>query len=101
MDDCAGEDALYRLRTSEERLRRALRVAKVGSWEWDMVADVVEWTDELYRFYGVEPAAFTPSYAGFISRVHPDDRAMVERIVGASIDSGAPFDFDHRVVRAD
>ncbi|HUR77359.1 MAG TPA: ATP-binding protein [Acidimicrobiales bacterium] len=100
MDVCAGP-ALDRLRTTEQRLRLALQVAKVGSWEWDLVTDVVEWTDELYRFYGVDVNDFEPSYAGFISLVHSDDRPMVERTVAASIATGAPFDFDHRVIGHD
>ena len=50
------------LRVGELRLREAQRVAQVGSWEWDILRDEVWWSDELFRIYGLDPAAFRPSY---------------------------------------
>ena len=101
MDPSADEHALAALRASEERLQRALRVAHVGSWEWDVVADTLFWTDELFEIFGVEPEDFEASYVAYIDRVHPDDRTRVDAAVRASMESGEPFVFDHRVLRAD
>jgi PAS domain S-box-containing protein len=101
MDPSADEHELAALRASEERLRRALRVAHVGSWEWDIVADTLAWTDELFEIFAVAPADFEASYAAYIERVHPDDRQWVDGAVRASMASGEPFVFDHRVLRGD
>ena len=43
------------LQRREAQLAEAQRIAKIGSWEWDVVNDVVTWSDELYRIYGVTP----------------------------------------------
>src|SRR4051812_16511443 len=66
------------LRRSEARLREAQQLARLGSWEWDIPANVVTWSDELFRIYGLAPQSFSPSYEDFLQRVHPDDRADVD-----------------------
>ena len=49
-----AEDTLARLEESERALAEAQRLAAIGSWDWDVVADRVTWSDELYRIVGVE-----------------------------------------------
>ena len=81
-----------------DRLVEAQEVAHVGSWEWEIGSDRVWWSDEMYRIYGIEPG--TPiGYETFLNRLHADDRAMVDATVREVMVSGAPFAFDHRVVR--
>lgn len=75
--------------------------AAVARWEWDILADRVTWSDELYRMYGLEPREFRASYQAFIERVHPDDRERVGAIVGQALRDGKPFAFEHRLVRPD
>jgi PAS domain S-box-containing protein len=102
MDHAAScRDTLDLLRATEERLKRALRVANVGSWEWDVVNDTIEWTDELFRIYRIERAGFDASYPAYLELIHRDDRALVHATVSASLASGQPFEFDHRVLHRD
>src|SRR5688500_10263687 len=89
------------LHASEQRLLRALRVAQVGSWEWDVVHDSIVWSGELYRLFGVRPQEFEASYAAYLELVFPDDRTKVNEIVSASLGTGDPFEFDHRVLRGE
>lgn len=75
--------------------------APVGHWEWDIVADRITWSDELYRIYGLEPREFRASYQAFVERVHPADRERAQLIVGQALRDGRPFDYEHRLVRPD
>lgn len=75
--------------------------APVARWEWDIDADRVTWSDELYRIYGLEPREFRASYQAFLERVHPGDRERVGAIVGQALRDGKPFEFEHRLVRPD
>jgi len=88
-----------------ERERRALaeaqRVAQLGSWEWDVVANVVTWSDELYRLYGLDPATFPASYGGYMDRVHAEDRAAAGAAIRHASETLEPFDFEHRILLAD
>jgi signal transduction histidine kinase len=82
------------------RLVEAQGVAHIGSWEWDVSADSIWWSDEMYRVYGL-PVGTPITYERYIAMVHPDDRARVQEIVGRSAQTGEPFTFEHRAVTPD
>jgi PAS domain-containing protein len=52
------------VRDSTRRLGELEELARVGSWEWDVVADVVTWSDQLYRIFGVKPDDFEATLRG-------------------------------------
>ena len=89
------------LHRSRERLAEAEALARVGSWEWDIPANRVLWSDQLFRIYGLEPGAMEPSYEGFLERVHPDDRTSVDERNHKAFADHQPFEDVKRVVRAD
>ncbi|AHE99686.1 PhnD/SsuA/transferrin family substrate-binding protein [Thioalkalivibrio paradoxus] len=89
------------LRRSRENLNEAQRIARLGSWVWDLRSDALHWSDEIYRIFGVEPQAFDATYANFLEYVHPEDRSRIERAVRQALAGEAPYDLDHRIVRAE
>ncbi len=89
------------LRRTRDQLADAQRLAKIGSWEWDIPADRVSWSDELFRIYGFEPGAFTPSYESFLERVHPDDRDSVDARNHKAFADHEPFEDVKRCTRPD
>ena len=95
------EQAAIALERSEARLREAQRVAHIGSWEWDIDRNVVWWTEELHRIYGLDPAQFGASYEHYLERVHPEDREASHSAVQAALGDRKAFSFEHRIVRPD
>jgi len=95
------ERAQGALGTSEARLREAQRVARVGSWEWDIERDSLWWSEELYGIYGVDAASFPATLESFIALVHPEDRPLVRRVIEAAHRNRQPFKIEHRIVRPD
>jgi PAS domain S-box-containing protein len=93
------ESTVERLERSEERLADAQRVAHVGSWEWDIGPNVVTWSDEMHRIYGIEPGQFGGTYEGFLERVHADDKEYTQSVVLEAYRTSKPFVYDHRIVR--
>jgi PAS domain S-box-containing protein len=89
------------LSVARRQLREAQSLARIGSWEWDIPANVVWWSDELYRIYGLEPGAIEPSYQEFLNYVHPDDRDAVDQRNRQAFADHQPFDDTKRVIRAD
>ncbi|TAK58880.1 MAG: PAS domain S-box protein, partial [Bacteroidetes bacterium] len=73
----------------------------IGSWSWDVTHNVVLWSDELYRIFGLNKEEFTPSYDAFLERIHPDDRSEVHRKITHARTNHLSFEFDHRIVRTD
>src|SRR5262249_14401705 len=86
---------------ARRQLREAQALARIGSWEWDVPANTVWWSDELYRIYGLEPGAIEPSYEEFLNYVHPDDRESVDARNRKAFADHQPFQDVKRVVRAD
>ena len=83
------------------RLTNAQQIANVGNWEWDLATDELWWSDQVYRLLALSPADFPGTYASFLERVHPEDRALVEGEIRAAIDERRPFTLDHRIVWPD
>ena len=89
------------LRRSEESLLNAQRIARLGSWDWNIAEGVLNWSDEIYRIFGLRPHAFPATYEAFLDHVHPDDRAAVSSAVDRALEGVAPYAIDHRIVLVD
>ena len=88
------------LRRSEERLARSQQIAHLGSWELDLEQDVLTWSDEVSRIFGLQPQEFGATYEAFLDHVHPDDRAAVDDAYSGSVRDGRDaYQIEHRVVR--
>jgi PAS domain S-box-containing protein len=88
-----------RLRESEERLRLAQSYAGAGTWDWDIRNDRVEWSEEYYDLYGLDPARTKPSYAAWAASILPEDRAAAEAALSDCIKrKSADFRTEYRIM---
>jgi PAS domain S-box-containing protein len=94
-------EAQERARRSERQLAEAQRMARMGSWELDVLAGRLSWSDQLHRIFGTVRGEPDRTYADFLDRVHPDDRRRVAREIEASLADGRPLEFEARIVRPD
>ncbi len=74
-------DTVNELVASRERLDEAQRIARVGSWEWDVVNDVITASTWLTEIYGLTDETFPRTYEQFRAMVHPDDLADVQTAI--------------------
>ena len=90
------------LRSKEESLAEAQRIAHLGNWDWNISTNELLWSDEVYRIFGLGPQEFAATYDAFLERVHPGDRRQLEAAVNrALLRPGVEYGIDHRVVRPD
>src|SRR6201993_3550658 len=89
------------LQESKARLEEAQRVAHMGHYYWDLIANRVTWSDELYRIYGLTPQEGPIDMAMVSEMIHPDDREHVFRAAEEAVRSGIHSEAEHRVVRPD
>jgi len=89
------------LRRSERNLSEAQRIAHIGSWEWDLVADTSVRSEELHKIYGVEPGTIPETIEAFRAFVHPDDLARVRESERAALSGDASYVLEYRIVRFD
>lgn len=79
-------------------LDQAQQIGKMGHWEWIIASDRLSWSDQVFRIFGYQPGAFTPTYARFMERVHPDDLGLIKQSELDAIGTHAPHSVDHRIV---
>jgi PAS domain S-box-containing protein len=89
------------LRQSEELQRMALSAAKMGAWDWNVLTGEENWSAEAERIFGLEPGSFNQSYAEFFEFVHPDDRDKVNEAQARSLQDGADYAPEYRIVLRD
>ena len=65
---------LQKLEKTIELHKQAQALTHIGNWTWDIPNNKIEWSDEMYRIYGIEPQSEEIHFERFIGLVHPDDR---------------------------
>lgn len=88
------------LRASEEWHRMAVEVTEMGTWIWDTEQDELSWSDNFRRMFGL-PSDDVLNYESILQYTHPDDRPGLDRSVKTTLESGTPFDVEHRVIWPD
>jgi PAS domain S-box-containing protein len=93
--------AVAALLERERTLGEVESLAGLGTWEWHLPTDTIRWSAEQRRIHGFGHGLETQTFAEFLQRVHPDDRARVVEECERLMATGEPFSFPYRVVRPD
>ena len=104
--ELASQNDINKQRTLEliaknTQLVEAQRLGQIGSWEWDLPANTVYWSDELYRIYGQKPKEKAITGDNFLMQILPEDVNYVNSIVQKSIIDQTPFQFYYRIAKPD
>ncbi len=89
------------VREREDSLASAQRIARMGNWDWDIINNKLQWSDEIYRIFGLKPQEFDATYEAFLNAVHPDDREFVKKSINNALYKRKPYSIDHSIVLPD
>jgi PAS domain S-box-containing protein len=90
-----------RLVESEQGRSLALAAGQMGSWDWDILANLWKWDEGQYRIFGVDPHSFQVTLENIRSLIHPED---FDRLLASadSLTKGVPTQHvEFRVSRRD
>ncbi len=90
-----------RLERCKRHYELALRAANAGSWDWDILAGTLSWSDTIEAMFGLSHGGFAGTYEAFLDCVHPEDRSYVVAAVNACLKQGHQYDVEHRIVWPD
>lgn len=93
------KQAEHRQRRLLELLNETGQMAQVGGWQLNVDTQTLQWTDEVFRIYEVEPRV-QPSVAEAILYYAPESRPVIAAALQAAIDAGTPFDLELSLVTA-
>jgi PAS domain S-box-containing protein len=89
------------LKISEAKLTEAQRMAHIGSWQWDMIANTVEWSKEMYRLFDIAPDDFDGKPDTLLKVIHPDDLASFTHNMNSNLSGGNSPSLEYRVIHKD
>lgn len=84
---------------SERLLIEAQRVAKIGSWSFDVKAKTIYWSDQMFSIFPEEKINGAPSFERHFSTVHPEDRDLWKETVERCIQDGSPYKMRFRAIQ--
>jgi PAS domain S-box-containing protein len=90
------QQAKHALKESRENFIRAQEVGKLGWWRMDTVNNILTFSDESYRIFGL-PMDKPLTYENFLSSLHPDERDPVHTRWTAAL-KGEPYDVEYRII---
>ena len=88
------------LRRSEAYLAEAQKLSRTGSFGWRLSTGELVWSEETFRIMGCD-RALKPTLELVLSRVHPDDVALVQQTIDRVAREGGGFDIQHRLLMPD
>ncbi len=94
-------EAELSLKVSNELLDNSQRIAKIGSWKFDLVSNDLIWSKEHYAIFEIEETVVEGLNEAFRSRIHPDDIERLDEQGELTIKTGADFNISYRIVFPD
>ncbi|MCK9631273.1 MAG: PAS domain S-box protein [Methanoregula sp.] len=102
LDITGRKKAEEELRESERKLREAQEMAHLGFWSWDTKTGHVEWSDEVFRIFGIDPGEFVPQIDSILElSPWPDDHQRDKELIEKAIKSREPGMYEQRFLRPD
>ena len=86
------------LRQSEASLVEAQRVARIGSWSYDVASDRAIWSLEMYRIFGIDPEQSELDWPGHREHIDPRDWNRIDQVVRAAMEQGSSYREEFRLV---
>lgn len=98
VDVSEAHHAQEALQKSQQMMNEAQHIAHLGSWDWNIADDLVDWSEEAAEIYVPDDKNTTPSFEAFKKTLHPEDFDMVIAAITAAIEQDVPYDIEHRVL---
>lgn len=90
------------LKKSEYSLKNAEALAHLGSWEFDISENLLSWSDEVYRIFGLKPQEFGATREALLKYIHEDDRQTADQAHKNSIKNrNDGYEIKYRIIRND
>ncbi len=92
----------------EEKLVRSIETVKVaeknaniGSWQWDIKTNMIEWSENLCRIHGIEPEDFDGTDENARKFLHPDDLEHINYNTQYILSNKKSKEFQYRIITPD
>ncbi|HTF29312.1 MAG TPA: PAS domain-containing protein [Flavitalea sp.] len=101
MDVTDQHHMVRKLQRSEELYKQAQSLNKIGNWSWNFNSDRIQWSDELFKIFGLTPQSEQITYERYFSFLHPEDCKSRNEIIQDQIKNPGHREYYFRIITAD
>ncbi|PJJ07270.1 PAS domain S-box-containing protein [Flavobacterium sp. 1] len=88
-----------KLLSSEKSLNEAQKIAKIGSWDFILMTQELNWSNELYEIFEFEKIPNDPQlYNKYLSCFYPKDVEKLKRNIDNTIANKMPYEMEHKII---
>lgn len=91
----SAEQTLLQMRAE---LLEAQRLGKIGSWKWNRLTDILEWSPELYRIYEQDASKPPPSVSALESMYTPESKIARDLALTQALQTGHPYEAERELI---
>lgn len=99
--EAALKQANADLAASEERLRLALEAARMSTWDWDILGDKINWSNNFQALFNLDLSCGYGSYRAFLNCVYQEDREFITQALTCTLEQKVGYDKEFRLVCPD
>jgi PAS domain S-box-containing protein len=86
------------LKESEERLKEAQTLGKIGSWEFDVEKQIITWSEETYALYERDPKDGPPSTEEEAHYYSPEQTKILRDYMARAVKTKQTFSYDFEIM---
>jgi len=104
---CSGRDITdiknqeKALSRREKQLSEAQSIGRMGHWSWTIGEETMQWSQEIYRIFGVEDGTYEPTLDSMNKMVHRSDIARVNQAFQRALIEENDYDMEFRILQPD
>ena len=100
-DITENNKAKKKILKQQKLLKDAEQLVQIGSWEWDVENDIVNWSEGLFKIFKRSPKLGAPNWTNHSSIFVKEDFEKFAPLVEESVQKGTPFEAQLRAIRSD
>lgn len=93
--------AQQRIIKNHIKFKEAQRIARIGSWEWNIASGKVTWSQEQFRLFGRERKSYTPTLEGYLSHLSEDEQRKTRALLQDVMNGKKGFAMEQEIIRGD
>lgn len=90
-----------KLIASEKSLNDAQKIAKMGSWVFNLITNELIWSNELYSIFEIENTPNENLYNEYLSRFTNEDLIRIQAKINGAVNNKKPYEIEHQIILSD
>jgi len=100
--------ATYTFRKAQQKIiknhakfKEAQRIAKIGSWEWEIASNKLIWSTEQFRLFGEDRKSFDLTFESYLGHLSENDQEKTKALIKDALEGKTNYAIEHEIIRKD